>query len=72
MKQRLKNLITSIIGGVIMVLGVIMGVMNIFDLREEKFTLLSIVLTLVLGWIFLMGKDDMIKGIFNKLLNKVG
>jgi formate/nitrite transporter FocA (FNT family) len=71
MKKRLKSWISSIIGGLIMAFGVVMIAMNIFEVREEKFTILSIVFSLIIGYMFLMGKDEWITELFNDLKGKV-
>lgn len=71
MKKRLKSWISSIIGGVIMALSTIAIMINMFGHREDKFSILSIVLGFVLGYIFLMGKDEWIKELFDELKNLI-
>jgi predicted membrane channel-forming protein YqfA (hemolysin III family) len=71
MKTRIKSWITSIIGTILMTLSLIGIVMNIFELREEKFPILSIIFGLVLGYVFLMGKDEWIKEIFDDMKSTI-
>lgn len=63
MKQRIKNLITSIIGGLLMITGVAMIVSTYF-INAYTFKVTEYLSILVLGWVFLMAKDTLIEGIF--------
>lgn len=66
MKKRFKNWITTVIGIVIMLLAVLMIVMNTFYGSDIHWTEVGI--TLGIGWIFLMARDEWIKGILGKVL----
>jgi formate/nitrite transporter FocA (FNT family) len=71
MKKRLKSWISSVIGGLIMAFGVVMIALNIFEVREEPFTPLTIIFSLIMGYMFLMGKDEWITELFTDLKSKI-
>ena len=62
MKKRLQNLITSIIGGMLLMVGVAMVVAKYFF--NYEFSVIEFTTILVLGWVFLTAKDTLIEGIF--------
>jgi len=63
MKKRLQNLITSIAGGLLMLIGIMMFFADSF-IKDLQFSIMESVSVLVLGWVFLMAKDDLIEGLF--------
>jgi hypothetical protein len=72
MKTRLKNIITSIIGIVVMLTSSLMYFFG--DLITEEYTMsLTEYLTLLfVGYIFLVAKDSLIQGILCNLLKIKG
>jgi predicted membrane channel-forming protein YqfA (hemolysin III family) len=62
MKKRLQNLITSITGICILLAGVLMIFLNMFEVKE--FTWIQILPVMLLGWVFLVAKDTLIEGVF--------
>lgn len=64
--RRFKNWATTIIGALMMLLGVSMYVTNKYF--HQEFTWVEITLTIVIGWVFLRAKDTLIEGILFGLL----
>ena len=62
MKARLKNWITSVFGGLMMLLSIGMFVANKLD--KIDFSWIEMVGVAVLGWVFLWAKDTLIEGLF--------
>lgn len=68
MKKRLKNIITSIFGALIMVADIISVSMSLFfkDSDISSISVENVIIWLllgVIGWIFLMAKDSLLEGI---------
>ena len=69
MKQNLiREWVTTILGTVIMTIGVAMIFVNVF-IDKFNFTITEIGLTLVIGWIFLMAKNELIEQILGNKFN---
>lgn len=64
MKKRLKNWITTVIGIIMMLLGIGMIVVNYFNLVEKDIPVLEIVMIMIFGWTFLFAKDSLLEGMF--------
>ena len=62
MKARLKNWITSVFGGLLMLLAIAMFVAEKLD--KIDFSWIEMVGVAVLGWVFLWAKDTLIEGLF--------
>lgn len=63
MRKRLQNMITSIIGGILMLTGAGMVIADYF-IPNYDFTMIEYAGVLVLGWVFLTARDTLIEGIF--------
>ena len=70
----LKNKITSIFGGILMLMALVMFILNRIPLYDVDFSYMEMVGTAVLGWVFLMAKDSLLEGIFLNIfkINKNG
>jgi len=65
MKTRLiRNIITTIIGTLLMIIGIAMLVANRIPTTNVDFSWIEMVGTMLLGWVFLMAKDSLIEGLF--------
>lgn len=67
MKKRLKNWITTVIGAIMMVVGLAMIIANYFNLVEKDIPILEIVMIMIFGWTFLFAKDTLLEGMFLSL-----
>lgn len=67
MKKRFKNWITTIMGIIIMMMATAMLIMNTF--YEGTTAVWTIVLTYILGWVFLIAKDSLLEGLFLRVFN---
>jgi len=65
MKTRLiRNIITTVIGTLLMLTGIAMLVANRLPSANVDFSWIEMVGTMLLGWVFLMAKDSLIEGLF--------
>jgi len=65
MKTRLiRNIITTIIGTLLMLTAIAMLVANRIPDTNIDFSWLEMVGTMLLGWVFLMAKDSLLEGLF--------
>ena len=63
-KQRiLKNWITTIFGTMLMFGALAMLIANRIPTANIEFSLWEMILTAVLGWVFLMAKDSILEGL---------
>lgn len=68
MKSRLKQIITSTIGVLIMLSASIMYFFNDLVVEEFDMSLIEYLSVMFLGYVFLVAKDSLIQGIFLNLL----
>lgn len=65
MKERFKNVITTVIGIPILLLGLFMAYMRIRSVFDSSvlcdFTWMQVVQTIFLGWLLVVAKDSLIK-----------
>lgn len=68
MKKRFKDIITTTIGSLIMISGLLSYILGMFGIIDEISTY-TICIIEFLGWVFVSAKDSLLEGISLNLLN---
>lgn len=67
MKKRFRDLITTIIGALIMLSGVVTILLSMFGIIDPV-SIWTICIIEILGWVFVAAKDTLLEGITMNLL----
>ena len=60
----LKNTLTSVFGGLLLIASLTMFVFNTFNYKDVDFSWMEMCGTALLGWVFLTAKDTLLEGVF--------